>query len=67
MHKMRKKRAYYAQERDKNAQKMASQKVPQIVAKSVPLLSGGAEMPRTLAMTVWDACGLHVQWDLHGL
>jgi hypothetical protein len=38
MHKMRKKCAQNAQERDKDAQKMASQKVPQIVAKSVPVL-----------------------------
>ena len=39
MHKMRKKCAQNAQERDKDAQKMASQKVPQIEAKSVHLVS----------------------------
>ena len=39
MHKMRKKCAQNAQECDKDAQKMASQKVPQIVAKSVPVLN----------------------------
>ena len=38
MHKMRKECAKNARECDKDAQKMASQKVPQIVAKSVPLL-----------------------------
>ena len=27
----------------------------------------GAAAPRTPPMTVWDACGEHVQWGLHGL